>query len=295
MSKISKKTRWISKKLTPEQLSRLHEDDINIDVTDLFHREPEQRANQFFLGFYSKPGIRLALEKYGVFDDLKKRGFTNLHLDINTEDPYKQRLSIFNQENDEHLLLIEIILRRKHFTIKTPLQSKIEGHSFEFLFIEWLTLQDPRVSFTPDRSRLPGQNFPGLRRGKVAYELLFISCKRLRLAGMMSVPEFFHNAQIFSKTFQFLIPEFEGKRRAIERDLLKNHSLAEISWAIDLECVRENNKPFRWFTSELIMPIHPALKDYFASEKYQSSVKAAAEKYVYTLDKRRWEKKKSKI
>jgi len=295
MSKISKKTRWISKQLTPEQLSRLREDDVEINATDLFHREPEQRSNQLFLGYYSKPGIKFGLEKYGVFDDLNKRGYNNLHLDINTEDPYKQRLSIYNLENDDRQLLVELILRRKHFVIETSFPSKIAGRSFEFFFIEWLTLQNPRASFTSDRPQLPGQNFPGLRRGKVVYELLFISCKRLRLAGMLSVPEFFHNAQIYSKTFHFLNPDLEGKRRAIARDLLGDHSLAKVSWAIDFECITENDKPFKWFTSELIMPIDEDLQDYFESEEYHSLVITSFDKHRYALDTSRWEKKNRNI
>lgn len=295
MSKISKKTRWISKQLSQEQLSRLTEDGVEIDPTDFFHREPEQRTNQLFLGYYSKSGIKLAFEKYGIFDDLKKRGYQNLHLAVNIEDPYKHRLSIYSMENGKRLLLVELILRRKHFQIETPFASKISGRSFEFLFIEWLTLQDPRASFTPNRQRLPGQNFPGLRRGKIAYELLFISCKRLRLAGMMSVPEFFHNAQIYSKTFHFLNPELEGKRRAIDRDLLSEHSLAEMSWAIDLGCVTENDQPFKWFTSELLMPIDADLKNYFASEAYQNYMNAAFKKNRYSLDIGRWEAKMPEI
>lgn len=295
MSKISKKTRWISKKLPPEQLSRLREDDVEISATDLFHREPEKRAHQLFLGYYSKSGIKFALEKYGVFDDLRKRGYNALYLDINTEDPYKQRLSIYNLENGDRLLLVELILRRKHFSVETPFQSKINGRNFEFLFIEWLTLQDPQSDFTPERSQLPGQNFPGLRRGKIAYELLFISCTRLRLAGMLSIPEYFHNAQIYSKTFHFLNPELEGKRMAIARDLLMSHSLAEISWAIDFECVTENDEPFKWFTSELIMPIDADLQDYFESEEYHSRVNASFDRHSYALNVSQWEKKNHNI
>jgi hypothetical protein len=141
---------------------------------------------------------------------------------------------------------------------------------------------------------LPGQEYPGLRLGQLAAELLTISCKRLRLAGILNVPEYFHNAQMYSKTFHFLNPELEGKRIAIQ-NLLKDYRLADVSWAIDLGCMRENKSPFKWFTSELIMPLDKDLQNYFASLEYEKSVKESKKKYNFSIDAKCWEKKKFSI
>jgi len=295
MPKIRKKTQLISKTLTTHQLTQLRENDVKLELDNFINRDPESRATQFFLGFYSKPGIKLALQKYGVFAELKKRGFQNPKLEINTTDPFSQRLCIHNQRKEKSDLLVEVVLKRKHFTTHVGFPSKINGRSYEFLCVEWLSMQDSRAEFTHERPRLPGQKYPGLKTGRFAFELLLLTCKRLRLAGILNVPEYFHNAQIYSKTFHFLSPEFEGKRRAIERDLLKNNSLADISWAIDLHCVKENGQPFKWFASELIMPLDRDLKDYFSSAEYQNRLSGSAKNYKYGMDQDRWKNSKLEI
>jgi hypothetical protein len=294
MAKISKKAHLISKMLTTHQLTRIRESDIELNLGDFLEREPQKRGTPFFLGFYSKSGLKLALKKYGVFEELKKRGFRDVQLEINTNEPFQQRLSFYQKEKNKKNVLIEVVLKRKHLTTYSPFPSNIHGRSFEFLCVEWLAMQDPRAKFTMDRPRLPGQEYPGLRSGRLAAELLALSCKRLRLAGILNVPEFFHNAQMYSKTFHFLNPEFEGKRIAIQ-NLLETYRLADVSWAIDLECIKENDKPFKWFVSEHIMPLDRDLQNYFSSLQYQKAVKEAAKKYNYALDTRCWEKKKSKI
>ena len=295
MPKIRKKTQLISKTLTTHQLTQLRENDVNLELDNFISRDPESRGTQFFLGFYSKPGVELALEKYGVFSDLKKRGFQNPKLEINSTDPFRQRLCIHNKAGGKSDLLVEVILKRKHFTTRTRFPSKVNGRNYEFLCVEWLSMQDPRVEFTAERPRLPGQEYPGLKAGRFAFELLTLTCKRLRLAGILNIPEYFHNAQIYSKTFHFLKPEFEGKRRAIERDLMKRNSLANISWAIDLHCVNENDKPFRWFISELMMPLDRDLREYFSSAEYRDRVSDALGTNRYSLDQDRWNDRKSEI
>lgn len=295
MPKISKKKQLISKKLTPQQLTQIHEDDVELDVGDLINREPHKRSAQFFLGYYSKSGVKLALEKYGVFEALEKRGFKDLQIEVNTADPFQQRLCIFSKRKAKSNILVEIILKRKHLTTYTPFPSKIYGRNFEFLSVEWLTMQNPRAEFMPDRPRLPGQNYPGLREGRSAVELLSLACKRLGLAGILNVPEYFHNAQMYSKTFHFLNPENEGKRRAIARDLLKDQNLADTSWAIDAECVKENKKLFQWFATELIMPLDQDLQKYFSSTAYKNHISKAIKKYAYALDVDCWKKKLANI
>lgn len=293
MPRISKKKQLISKRLTPRQLTQIREDEIEMDMSNLIDRDPKKRAAQFFLGYYSKSGIKLALEKYGVFEVLEKRGFHNLQLEVNTDDPFLQKLCIYFEKKDKNHLLVEIVLKRKHLTISPLFPSDIHGQSFEFLCVEWLTLQNPKTKFSPDRPPLPGQQYPGLNAASTVYELLVLSCKRLRLAGILNVPEYFHNAHIYSKTFKFWDPKYEGKKVALQRDLLKKHALADVSRAIDLECVRENNKPFKWFISELIMPLDKKLQDYFSSSDYKKYVKQKSEQYSYSLDEGCLKKKKS--
>ena len=297
MAKKRRKLREAAKELSEFQLQQTEDIDFSLKEDELFGPGMEKRPSLLFLGYYSKEGLELALKKYGIYKAFEKRGFGNLQLLLDTQDPYRQRLALYSviEKINARLLLAEIVARRKHVQFDPPFEYPLAGRSFEMLYIEWLSMQDPRKKFTAERPRLPGQNYPGLGGGKIALELVVLACRRLRLAGVLNVPEYFHNAQMYSRAFQFIDPEKEGRRRAIKRDLLSKNSLATVSWAIDLNCVRENGKAFKWFIGEQLIPVNAQLKDYFRAPEYSSLVKEAQERYRYTLDEGRWEKKKKRI
>ena len=295
MSKRAKRLQKISRRLTTHQLRRLEEKALPLDFGGLFSREEEDRSSPFFLGYYSPAGIKYALEKYGVFDELRKMGFDHFKLSIDTKDPYRQRLAIYYQRKDPDHLLGELVLKRKHITVYTRFPSLIHGRTYETIAVEWLCMQNPLAQFTRERPRLPGQKYPGLGMGEMVLELLVIMCGRLRTAGLLNVPEYFHNAQMYSLQFIYLDPLLEGKRRAIARDLLPKYHLATVSWAIDQKCVLENGKPFEWFVGEQIIPLDRQLKEYFRSKEYKSFLKQTMNEYSYTLDEAKWEVKSKNL
>ncbi len=288
--------RWkmmeIARRLSTHQLTRLDHRMAELDnLNSLLHQSPDERGSLFFLGYYSPEGIQYALERYGIFDELRKRGFDQFLLDVDTTDPYRHRLALYYQKKDEDHLLAEVVLRRKVITLYPPFPSSIYGRQYEMLQVEWLVLQDPSRSFTPQRPRLPGQTHPGLGVGEMVVTLLMIVCWRLRLAGVLNVPEHFHNAYMYSSVFYFVDPEDNGRLKAIARDLLKNskRNLAKASWAIDFGCVLENGKPFQWYTRQQLIPINKELKEYFTSINYRKAESAARKHYQYQLDENCWQ------
>jgi hypothetical protein len=297
MAKRKKTLEKIAESLDHLQLSRTGDIDLSLSADELFGADMKTKPSLFFLEYYSKEGIELALEKYGVYKRFEEIGFGNLQLVMDTEDPYRQRLALYSVigKLDALLLLAEIVVRRKHIEFDPPFSSPISGRSFEILSIEWLCMQDPRKKFSNERPRLPGQEYPGLGGGKIALQLLILASRRLGLDGILNVPEYFHNAQMYSRAFKFINPEYEGKRRAIERDLLTENSLAHVSWAIDFECVRENDKPFKWFVSKQLVPLNADLKQYFKCQEYEALVKESENKFHYILDRQCWEQKKARI
>lgn len=297
MAKRRKRFEELAKELSEHQLRRTGKNNIALGEDELFGSDMEKPPSLFFLGYYSKEGIELALEKYGVYKRFEQIGFGNLRLLMDTRDPYRQRLAIYSviEKLNAGLLLAEIVARRKHVKIESPFPSPVADRTFEMLYVEWMCMQDPRKKFTPERPQLPGQNYPGLGGGKIALELIVLACQRLRLSGVLNVPEYFHNAQMYSKALKFVYPECEGKRQAIERDLLKENNLAAVSWAIDLNCVRENGKPFKWFIGQQLIPTHSELKKYFRSNQYEALVKQTRERYHYTLDEACRQKHKDRI
>lgn len=295
MSKQRRRLQRISRRLSTHQLSHLKEKDIPFDSKDIFGKDIEERGNPYFLGYYSPSGIRFALERYGFFKALKKRGFENIHLIMNTQNPYKQRLAIYAEKKDPGHLIGELVVKRKHINIFSPFPHRVHERDFEVISIEWLCMQNPAATFPADRPRLPGQKHPGLGMGGAVMELLVIMCKRLRTAGLLNIPEHFHNSQMYSPQFRFVNPLFEGKRQAIARDLLSTFSLSEVSWAIDLNCVSENGEAFEWVVSEQLIPLDRDLKEYFNHKKYLQTVAEHAGQYHYSLDLNKWREKREQI
>jgi hypothetical protein len=295
MSKRRFRLHWISRRLSTHQLRRLQEKDLALNFEDILGAPPTRRSSPFFLGFYSPDGIRYALEKYGLYDELRKRGYDNFKTVINTRDPYKQRIAIYYDKKDSQHLLGELIVKRKHITVYPPFPSRIYGRNFEVIAVEWLCMQHPKGKFTPEKPRLPGQKYPGLGLGDMVMEILVIMTGRLRLAGLLNVPEHFHNAQMYSPQFKYIDPLYEAKRMALERDLLSRYPLATVSWAIELKCVTENTKPFEWFVAEQIIPLNRDLQDYFSGKEYRKYVEKAAQQYHYELNRELFESKRDQM
>lgn len=295
MSKRAKKLQKISRRLTTHQLRRLQEKDVALSYDELFGGGAANQKSPYFLGYYSPAGIEYALEKYQFFEAFRRLGFNELKLSINTDDPYKQRIAIYYEKKIPAHLLGELVLKRKHITVYPPFPSRIHGRTFELIAVEWLCMQNPRGKFSPERPRLPGQKFPGLGMGEEVMELLIIMCGRLRTAGLLNVPEYFHNAHMYTPQFKYLDPMYAGKRQAIARDLLPKYSLSEVSWAIDFGCVLENGKPFKWFVADQIIPLDRDLKEYFNSKDYVRTCKQVADNHSYTLDEAKWQINKNRI
>lgn len=295
MSKRSKRLQRISRRLTTHQLRRLQEKDVALGYENLFLRDDYQQGTPYFLGYYSPSGIQYALERYGFFEILKEKGFQDVKLTINTKDPYKQRIAVHYEKKDPDHLIGELVVKRRHITLYPPFPCLIYGRSFEVIAVEWLCMQNPKATFTPERPILPGQKYPGLGLGEMIMEILVIMCGRLRTAGLLNVPEHFHNAQMYSTHFRYLDPIEEGKRLSIVRDLLSGHPLSKVSWAIDLGCVFENEQPFQWKGSDQIIPLDRDLKEYFESEEYQQTVQNASHTFHYRLDEMMWQQKSKEI
>lgn len=264
--------------------------EFSLDQGEILAGPPEARGSYNFLGYFPPGTIDRYLKNRGVYQMLEKRGFSDLILTVDTQNSYRQRLAIHCASVAPQNLLVEVVLKRQYHRLKSPFPTPAADRNFEFLAVEWLCLQNPREEFSSDHPRLPGQSFPGLGMGKLALDLIAEAAKRMRLAGILNVPEYFHNAQIYSRRMNYLDPVCEGKRMALARDLLGKLSLAELSWAIDRNCVQENHKPFTWFTTPQIFPIDPLLTDYLNADAYRKLASEAGEAVHYRLRPRKWKK-----
>lgn len=280
------KNYWqIARRLSTSQLQKTHDNNSAINELDLFNINIGKRGHSFFLGYYSKEGLELVFEKYGVYELFKQKGFTDIQLHINTDDPFIHKLHVYNKERKPENMLVEVVLKREQLKIDMPFKTELNNKIYNALAIEWMGMQNPQATFTEKRPQLPGQKYPGLGLASKAVELLMIAAWRLNLAGLINNPEHFHNAYLYSRIFYYLSPEAQARIRAIERDL-KKYPLNVISWAFEWGAIKDFNedKILEWPVSRQIIPLNKELKQLFDSYSYKRAVKTEMKRFKFELD-----------
>lgn len=253
---------------------------------DLLGQLTDKKGPTLWLGHYTEHEILHLLEKFGILPVLKEQGFANPIIIVDPLDPFVQALRIFNEKAVAENQLAEFRLREATFSH----QYLAVGAPLTMLQIEWLMLQNPRVKFSPERPRLPGQRHPGLGLGKQTVQFLMHLAKAHRLAGVLNFPEFFHNAYLYLEHFYYCNPHLKGMVLALRRDLIEL-SLAELSWAIDLGCVIDANtsQNYEWQADALVLPLDKKMKKYFSSEEYEQQVFRTLAESRFVLNQERFE------
>ncbi len=203
-----------------------------------------------FLRYFSRRGLELVLERVGIFDQLRLRGFDHPAIDLELDHPLGQTLRIFGGP-DRSELLVELRVDRS---------ARVVPGS-EVLVIEWLLLQNPRSEFGPFRRPLPGQKYPGLGMLKELFGWLVVVCERLGLDGIYYAPSSFHVAAQSRKLVRFVDPGHEARFRVLER-VLEGLPLAEASRAVSEGRVVEaaTGDPLKWEGWPMVLPVSDRLK-----------------------------------
>jgi len=293
---ISDKYWRIARSLYKKRIKQSSFGNLDLSDTDLFNLDIGKRGGEFFLGFFSKEGVKLALEKYGLYAELRNRGFNNVITNVDTTDPFKHKILIFNEKKSQANLLMELVLRKSFFKLDLPYANKHNGKCFQCLTIDWLSMQNPKGEFTPRRPRLPGQKYPGLGMSAKVVELLMIVCWRLGLAAIVNIPEHYHNAYLYSKIFYYLNPDIEAQFCALKQTC-KNYPLHKISWGIDWGCITDLNSslPLKWFVSIQIIPLEKELKEIIFSKKYKNYVKNKSKEFRFEFDENKYNRIREEI
>lgn len=246
--------RYISRLLPAAELSGAStHDEFGLTEADLFLPGWGARRETRLLGFYTKHGLELILERAGIFDRLRDLGFAQPTLDVDLADPAGETVRIFGAP-DRKEVLTEMRLRRDRRSIA----------GMELLTIEWLLLQNPRASFSPARPALPGQKHPGLGLLKDVVALLIVACERLHLDGLVFVPSQFHVASQLHGRLFFLNPQALARYNALHR-AFAGRSLAAGSQAIAEGRVVDatTGEVFRWQPETMVLPISEKLMGEF--------------------------------
>ncbi|MBX2801192.1 MAG: histone deacetylase [Myxococcales bacterium] len=165
---------------------------------------PPTRRDARFLGFYTRHGLEHAMVAYGYLPALKRLGFRDLKVGIETgRGPHRLMVTTLIDGKREALMDMSVSIR--------PVED------WRTLFIEWLELRDPRTDFSKRRPQLPGQRGPGLGMADETMQLMGRAADRLGLAGVSFVPSHYHIAWMARGRFVTADPERRGKNRALRR------------------------------------------------------------------------------
>ncbi len=271
---LRRRFRQISRGLGAGELQRVDDGELDFSEDDLLGSLGRPHRSSLVLGYYTRQGIEFALERFGFLPELRKRGFHDLRVEVDTGESARLRVYGHAGGKPNELLLMELVVRKK--TIDAP--PGLDGApTIDALMIEWLLLQNPTREFAPGRPRLPGQNHPGLGLAGPMQELLIRVAARLRLEGLLSRPSHYHNAALAGPQYQFLDPAIEGRFRAMRR-ALAHLSIPEATALVEAGELRDDSgAAVRWIPSDQILPTSPRLIAYFDSPAFQEAAAEALE------------------
>jgi len=231
--------------------------------------EPVGRRSDRFLGFYSRDGLRRALEAYGVRRELEALGLGSYDVVVEARDPYQHRVQVLldGVVDDDHRL-IDLVMRPQRVRVPTEVSGVETDEPFSVLVVEWLCLQNPRAVFTRELPRLPGQRWPGLGLAYTMHNLTQLMAQRLDRDGVVNVPEVYHLALVYRRTGY----RFTSRRHRLAVEALESATagvrLAAVAWAVERGLVRAVDaegddaeaRPWRYEPAEMVAPVSPRLQ-----------------------------------
>jgi hypothetical protein len=290
---LEKRLRNIGRRLTQFDLQRPDLESKDLTTADIEqYLMGKSRSGSMFLNYYTRQGLSDALERYGTFERLQKRGF-DPYLSFSRRHP-QSRIKVTDGKKGP--TLIELVARFVSLKPRSTLNGINTGDTIELIAIEWLMMQNPKGFFDDKKRRLPGQQYPGLRIGREIMALLTIMTERLEREGLLAFPEHYHNGLLYDREFRYFSPEREGELRALQRDL-KDLSLSEASWAVEEGLVIDSitRKPYKWRGEEMIWPFSKRLQDYFNSVEYTIKTDSVTAGKRYLFDPKKLEKLMNRV
>ena len=276
-SRLEKRFHRIARQLTRFDLQKVgRSEEKAISENDIVADLEKHSGSSLFMGFYTRSGLIEAFQRYGITKILEDKGFSNLLLHVETDDPFHHVAQLYGgDKRDPERLLLEMVL---HEAVVTSKLDHVKG-IYDVIFVEWLCLQNPMAEFEKRGPRLPGQEKPGLGILAEIVELLIIMTERLGKDGLINVPRYYHTAHKgHDMGFQFFDPPTEGIFQAL-KGACSERPLAEATWAVELGLVRQTDGsgPYIWPGEEQVLAISEKAKRHFASREYaQLSTNAKA-------------------
>ncbi len=246
-----KRYRFISRLLDPRLLSGGDmSNDFGLTEEDLFLPGWGVRRESRFLGFYTKTGIEIFLERSGFLDRLRNLDFQHPTLELQLNDPAGDALRLFG-DADQQELLAELRVLRDRRTLP----------GFETLSVEWLMMQNPRAEFHGDHRPLPGQEHPGLGMFSDVIAVLRLACERLGIDGLSFVPSNYLIASYSSEHLPYFIDPDDHAQYEALKQALQDLPLAEATRAVVRgQVLNDDGGVYRWRARPMVFPISRRLR-----------------------------------
>jgi acetoin utilization deacetylase AcuC-like enzyme len=237
---------------------------------DLVGLVPGSARPSRFLGFFSRHGVELVLERAGVLPQVRARGFRTLRVELDTREGYGHTLRILS-EDAPGKLLVELRADRS--------RSAIPG--MEVISLEWLLLQNPRESFSAKRPRLPGQQHPGLGLLRDFMGWLVVVCETHQLDGVYFVAAHYHVAMQSRRLVRPLLPEDEARLEAMAK-ALSGVPLPEATSLVEEGRLAEEKtgRPLEWRPVPTVLPVSERLRALVSGLDYEEAVAVAAPRFA---------------
>jgi hypothetical protein len=276
----------MKKKPVQSREGMLDDSSVLMEEEDIFADLVQKKGTELFLGKHTLATVQAVLEKKSFIRDAKKRNLWPIKFALDSSEfPPLQRFQIFYNEKKQENVIVDLKLRETIFRPKNELAEKTSHSAFAMLFLEWLTLQNPLLEFSPDRPPLPGQKYPGLKLGKKILDIFAYLAWINNSDGIMAFPCYFHNALLFMRAFRFLRPEKRGEVLAIRKAFSRDIPFHKLAWVVHLNCLRDREgRIYEWKAEEQIYPMNKSLKHYFISKDYKDKVKQAVQSKRFNID-----------
>jgi acetoin utilization deacetylase AcuC-like enzyme len=250
---------------------------FTLSEEDLAGLMPGTAGPSRFLGYFSRHGVELLLERAGVLAQLRVRGFRTLRVDLDTSGGPGHTLRILSEDRPGELL-VELRAARS--------RSAVPG--MEVISVEWLLLQNPREAFSERRPRLPGQQHPGLGLLRDFMGWLVVVCEAHRLDGVHFVASHYHIAMQSRRLVRPLHPVDEARLRAMARalegvPLFAGTSAVEEGLLLDAR----TGEPASWVPVATVLPVSRRLLARVSGPDYEAAVADEGARFAYRMVRRK--------
>lgn len=262
-----------------------------VSERDILSGLVEDKSTSLFLGRYSIGEVAAVLGRRNFFKEARRRNLWPLVFNLDSSGYPVQRFQIFLELAKPEKLIVDLKIREGRLRPRDHLHLPASFYTYEFLILEWLTLQNPLLKFSPKRPPLPGQEYPGLGLGKKVVDVFVYLARLTQKDGLLVFPAYFHNALLFTRYFQFLNPEKQGEVLAVRKSL-SDIPFKHLAWIVYLNCLREEDgRAYEWKAEEQVYPLNKSLKEYLENKVYKQMVKQVLNSRDFTIDWACYEKK----